>query len=452
MKNSNNHSKILLILLGLLLFAFSVGMAATPVPFPHYETFKLDNGLQVYVFENHQVPQVDVKLFYRVGSLDEVDGQTGIAHFLEHIMFLGTTSLPKNRIHSLFKEAGGYCNAMTSYDYTAYYVNQLPAKKLELAIAIEADRMKNLQLDATEIQRERGVVLQERRMRIEDNPLSLAMEKIKETAFSGSPLAHSVIGRSADVSELTLAQLQKFYQQYYSPDNAILSVVGDVNTAEVQRLVQKHFGAFKSSGVQRNNWIFLEQRAERRVTEYISSNIAYLTMFYPAPQGNHDDIPALNMLLEILINKSNSRVEQNLQISRGLSNGAYGYVMPSPQQSYIQLIFIPARPEDITLLENGFYSELQRIIDEGVKPGELAAEKKKVLKEILECTEETADIADCIVGDALSYGSPDLYQHQLQIYENITPEKIVEVAKRYFTAEHRTVGYILPKSSEEGQQ
>ena len=189
------------ILLCVLLIALSTGMAVAQkqsnsevfIPKIDYTEYKLDNGLQIYVLEDHKLPLVNFSVWYKVGSIDERDGISGISHLLEHTMFLGTETLKKGQIHKLVKSVGGSNNAGTYYDYTKYY-EELPASKLELAMAIEADRMRNLAINPPEFKREKKVVKQERRKRVENSVFWSSLEEVQAKAWANTPLEHQIIG------------------------------------------------------------------------------------------------------------------------------------------------------------------------------------------------------------------------------------------------------------------
>ena len=221
-----------------LLAALACSAAALAGPVHEH---RLDNGLKVLIKEDHRAPVVVSQIWYKVGSSYEHGGITGIAHMLEHMMFKGTDAYGPGEFSRIVSAAGGSDNAFTGRDYTAYY-QQLAADRLETAFRLESARMRGLVLDQDEFVRERAVVEEERRLRTEDNPTSVAYEQFMATAFHASPYQHPVIGWMSDIESYRLEDLRAWYERWYRPDNAVLVVVGDVQPAAVLELAREHFG------------------------------------------------------------------------------------------------------------------------------------------------------------------------------------------------------------------
>src|SRR5512132_2517064 len=201
----------------------------------------LDNGLRVLLLEDHRSPIVSFQVWYRVGSRNEARGLTGIAHFLEHLMFKGTPRFGPKEFARLVEQNGGQDNAFTSQDVTSYYVN-IAAEKIDLVIELEADRMQNLLLDPKEIASEREVVIEERRTRSEDDPGGFLGEEVSSIAFKAHPYGCPIIGWMEDIKRITPAEIRAFYKTYYVPNNAIVVAVGDFKTPAVMEKIQKTFG------------------------------------------------------------------------------------------------------------------------------------------------------------------------------------------------------------------
>src|SRR5215468_5167652 len=201
----------------------------------------LDNGLRVLVLEDHRSPVVSVQVWYRVGSRNERPGATGLAHFLEHMMFKGTRARGKGEFSRLIEQNGGQDNAFTTQDVTSYYVNTT-AEKVEMVLGLEADRMRNLLLDPKEIDSERQVVMEERRTRTEDDPDGLLSEEMMSLAFKAHPYRWPVIGWMEDIRRINPTELRAFYDTYYQPNNALLVVVGDVTAATLMTRIRELFG------------------------------------------------------------------------------------------------------------------------------------------------------------------------------------------------------------------
>src|SRR6185436_3899325 len=206
---------------------------------------RLANGMQVVVKPDRRAPVVVAMVWYRVGSIDEVNGRTGVAHVLEHMMFKGTRTMGVGEYSRIIAAAGGRDNAFTSNDYTGYHA-VLQKSHLELALRLEADRMVNLIFSPEEWAKEIKVVMEERRLRTDDRPRSLVHEQLMATALTAHPYRNPVIGWMSDLQTLTVEDAREFYRRWYTPNNAVVVVVGDVTGEQVVQLVEKHFGAIKS--------------------------------------------------------------------------------------------------------------------------------------------------------------------------------------------------------------
>src|SRR5262245_55843366 len=234
------HAVVLLIGLSLMIGPHVVVDAAPPMPDVKEAT--LDNGLRVLVLEGHRSPGVSVQLWYRVGSRNERPGATGLAHFLEHMMFKGTPTHGKGEFARLVEQNGGQDNAFTTQDATSYFVD-IAADKVDMVLGLEADRMRHLLLEAKEIDSERQVVMEERRTRTEDDPDGLINEELNALAFKAHPYRWPIIGWMEDIRHIRQAELRAFYDMYYQPNNALLVVAGDVKAGPLLERVRRLFGA-----------------------------------------------------------------------------------------------------------------------------------------------------------------------------------------------------------------
>jgi zinc protease len=413
------------------------------IPEVKYTHFKLANGLEIYVFEDHQTPLAEVNLWYKVGSLDEPEGMTGISHFLEHLMFLGTNTLGKDQVHALVKRVGGRNNAFTSY-YTTRYYEKVPGINLELAIAIEADRMGNLRIDPEEFRRERAVVQQERRRNIESDAIRSAWETIKAAAYTKSPLHHEVIGWMDDIGRLTPEKVMEYYQRYYTPNNAVLTVCGAVAPQKVYNLAQEYFGAYQPRTVKRSIMVEPKQKKEQRLTIAKVTEIPYLVMLYKLPAGNHPDMTAVRFLLKVLVDK---RVKPELEHRRELILGAGYGVDQLPVAGYAQIVLAPIDADKITIAETAFDAELKGLIRHGVKDSEFQGVKKEYLKDLVFKQRNISNVAGMVIDGVVKYNDPGYYRRQINEGQSITKADLARIAKKYFVKSQRTVGYIVPSQT-----
>ena len=445
MKNQITRLLFLSTLVLTLLFSASVLAENSEISIPEFEYhhFKLDNGLEVYVFEDERIPLVELSIFYKVGSIDEPKGLSGISHFLEHTMFLGTESLPKGQIEELIKGVGGQYNAMTSYDFT-YYYSQVPSSMLELVMAIEADRMANLKIDPEDIEREREVIRQERRSAVENNVVSLGLERIQAKAFPASTLNHQVIGWAEDINHISAADLERYYNTYYIPNNAVMVVAGDVEILEVKALTEKYFAGYQRREIERPEFVVERQEAEIVEEMPLPTNVPITLMLYKIPVGDHPDIMALDIFLNILVSNESSRLKQKLQNEEQLilETGAFLSTLRVP--GYALVYYVPNNVGLLEQAQEAFDREVARIINEGIEPKEFQAVKKAVEKNMIFMQRNTETMAANIGLSKLRYDHPDLYKEQLIYLNELTEEDIVELAGKYFLEENRAVGNIVP--------
>jgi len=276
-----------------------------------FETL-LPNGLKVILLENHKAPLITFQVWYRVGSRNEAWGKTGLSHVLEHMMFKGTEKVGGEAFSRIIQENGGNFNAFTSYDYTGYFEN-LSSDRVQVAIDLESDRMQNLILRQEDFQTERMVVVEERRLRTEDNPQGFLLEQMMATTFQIHPYRWPIIGWMEDLSRLTLEDLKSYYQTYYNPVNAFLVVVGDFKKDELLPKIEKAFGSY-ARGVAPNQDKVKDppQVGERRISVKKEAQLPFLVMGYHVPNLRDPDSYVLEVIATILSGGKSSRFYQNL--------------------------------------------------------------------------------------------------------------------------------------------
>jgi zinc protease len=437
------------VLLMILLGSINILAADLTIPDVDYQSFELGNGLQIMVFPDHSIPSLKLAVYYKVGAIDEQQGQTGISHFLEHSMFLGTESVPEGKIDDLISHVGGQLNAATNFDYTYYYY-QVPSSMLELVMALEADRMRNLKFDPAEIERERKVVMQERRLRTENNIFSNGFEKIKAYALKDSYLEHNVVGWMKDISKITVPQLKSYYQSYYAPNNAILVVSGDVNYKQVKRLAKKYYGDYQPQKISRPQFNLPVQKQEKVIKLHLPTKIPYALMLYQIPAGDSKDLPAINIFLDILANNQSSRLKEKLQQQDKLilESGAFLYQLREP--SFALVYFIPSSENLVDQAQLAFDQELNNVLENGITEAEFELVKKQYQKSLIFSQRDIDSIAASKALAKLRYNKPDLENEKIAIINQLTKEDVIRIAKHYFQPEQRTRGYILP--AKEGEQ
>ncbi len=434
-----------------LFFTLTASAEKIKLEQPEYQSFKLDNGLQVMVFPDHSIPLLRYSIYYNVGSIDEKAGQTGISHFLEHLMFLGTKNLPEGEIDDLISSVGGQLNAATSYDYT-YYYHEVPSSALELVMALESDRMQNLRFNEQEINREREVIKQERRMRTENNIFSRGFEKIKAHAFKDSYLEHNVIGWMEDLNSISTAELKKYYQRYYSPNNALIVVSGDVEAKAVKRMAQEYYAAYQSENIQRKDFELPEQNQEKTHTVRLNTNIPYALQMYKIPPADNLEVAALEIFLDILANNQSSRLKEKLQKEAGIILDSGAFMYPLRTESFALVYFIPSNQDLVEQAQQAFDRELQKIFTEGITAQEFEMVKKQYQKSLIFSQKNINSAASNYALSTLRFNKTDLIAEKIDYINSLSKEDVVQIAQKYFKQNQRTRGYILPKNKGGAQQ
>lgn len=405
--------------------------------------YKLDNGLKVLLKENHSIPLVTCSIWYKVGSRNEKDGIRGIAHFLEHMMFKGTKKLKKGEISSTIQRHGGVFNAFTFLDGTAYY-ETVPPQYLEKMLELEADRMRNSRIDQADISSEKTVVISELQGGL-NNPSTILDNKVRYESFDKSPYKHPIIGYEEDVKNIDSKTMKEFYNQYYSPNNSTLIVVGDFNEANAIKLIKKHYGKIKNSNKPIDLPIEKESshKNERRVVIKRPGNTKLLEVVYNIPGGSSNETYPLNVLEEILITGNKSKLNKAL-IEKGFATevygGAEGYT--DPGLFYIIASLTPETKHKDA--EKIVLKEIDKLIKNPPPLKEINAAINRKKAEYLYNLDGT-------YSQAVNLGYFDVINDwkfapdwPINI-EKVTQADISNILKKYFVKENRTVGYFIPE-------
>lgn len=422
---------------------------ALPVLANPYET-TLKNGLKVVVKEDHRAPVVAHMVWYRVGSMDEVDGTSGVAHLLEHMMFKGTPKVGAGEFSKRVAAAGGRDNAFTSQDYTAYF-QQIPKEKLGEMMALEADRMRHLNVDPKEFAQEIKVVMEERRLRTEDNPQSLLFEQANATAFQAHPYRRPIIGWMSDLESMTASDARAWYDQWYVPNNATLVVSGDVRHQDVFKLAARHYGAMQPRALpSRKPQIEPEQKGMRRLTVKGPADLPLLLLGWKAPKVDKVGGPvepfALEMLAAILDGHEAARLSRNLVREQRIATSVgvdYDSLGRGPAMFY--LYGSPAEGHSPEALEKALRQELTSIARDGVSEAELKRAKAQLIAaQIYKLDSVFGQAMEIGMMEVLGFSHKDIAALQARL-EQVTAEQVQAVAQRYFGDDSLTVGLLEPQ-------
>jgi zinc protease len=445
MRSKKRFIYLLLIFLLILPSTSKAGLRETV-----FETV-LPNGLKVILLENHKAPLITFQVWYRVGSRNEAWGKTGLSHVLEHMMFKGTEKVGPEEFSRIIQENGGNDNAFTSYDYTAYFEN-LSADRVQVAIDLEADRMQNLILREEDFRTERMVVMEERRLRTEDNPQAVLIEQMMATAFQIHPYRWPIIGWMENLARLTLDDLKAYYRTYYNPVNAFIVVVGDFKKEELLPKIEKAFGSYPK-GVAPNQEKDKDpsQIGERRIYVKKEAQLPFLVMGYHVPNLQEPDSYVLEVIATILSGGKSSRFYQSLIREKHLvlsADADNSFLSHDPSLFYLSAELLPGK--EVVEVEKALDEEIERLKKEPV--GERELEKVKNQLE-----------ASFVFGqDSIFYQAMLLAQHEITLswkaiddyipsIRKVTSEDIQRVAKQYLIPDNRTVGILIPLPPKEGK-
>ncbi len=414
------------------------------------ETFTLDNGLQVVVVTNRRAPIVTHMLWYKVGAADDPLGKSGIAHFLEHLMFKGTETLGPGEFSDIIARNGGQENAFTSYDYTGYFQN-VAKDRLEIVMKYEADRMTNLKLTDEVVLPERDVVLEERRSRIDREPSSQLGETLRAVLFLNHPYGLPVIGWEEEIRSLTSADAIAFYRRWYAPNNAVLIVAGDVDADEVRALAETYYGVIPARELPvRQRPPEPRQNAARRVTlEHERVRQPAVTISYLAPSyraGASEYAEALQVLDEILGSGSTSRLYRSLVVEQAVAASAgSAYGANNLDLSSFTLFGSPRPDVPLDKVEAALRQELARLLEEGVSEEEVEAAKRRMVTDAVYARDSLGG-GPRIFGRALTTGQTvaDVESWPERI-EAVTVEQVNDAAKAVFDDRRSATGVLLPK-------
>jgi len=375
----------------LIVLATALSLAATaPAPASaamfNPESFTLDNGMQVVVIPNHRAPIVIHMVWYRVGAADEAPGQSGLAHFLEHLMFKGTDTVAPGEFSKTVARVGGQDNAFTTHDYTAYF-QRIAKDKLELMMRFEADRMVNLKLTDEIVYPERDVVLEERRSRTDNNPAAQLGEQTQAILFLNHPYRRPVIGWRHEIEALTTEGALAFYREHYAPNNAVLVVAGDVTAGEVKPLAEKYYGPLKPRAIPERKRPSEPDPVAPRQVELKSPRVGQpaWSRTYVAPSYNRGDTQyayALQVLGEILGGSASSRIYRAVVDGKALAIAAGAYYSPEQYDLGEFGVYGSPRPGiEIARIQAAIDEQIAAVLKDGVTDAEVTRAKKNMIEQ-----------------------------------------------------------------------
>ncbi|MEA5111243.1 hypothetical protein SDC9_15606 [bioreactor metagenome] len=439
----NTFKKAFLLVISLL--AFTLTNAQNRIDFTEYD---LDNGLHVILHKDNSTPIVAVTISYHVGSKNENPERTGFAHFFEHLMFEGSENIGRSEFDKIAMNAGASLNANTSFDRTFYYL-LLPSNQLELGLWMESERLLHLRIDSIGVETQRSVVKEERKQSYDNRPYGTLMEKTFSTAFSEHPYRWMPIGSAESINNATLEEFMEFHSVFYVPNNATLSIAGDIDVESTKKLVQKYFGDIPrgTKEIYRPDIVEPVKTAEVRDTVYDNIQLPAVVQAYHIPAKGTPDYYALNMLTTLLSDGESSRMTKSIvdKQQKAMFVGAFPFALEDPGLFLVfGIVNSGVAPDDF---ENAINEEIAKTQQEELSDREFEKLRNKIENDFISRNSTMAGIAESLSDYHMYFGDANLINTEIDRYLAVTKADIKRVANQYLTKENRVVLYYLPKQT-----
>ncbi|MBI4455590.1 MAG: insulinase family protein [Acidobacteria bacterium] len=413
----------------------------------HFKETTLKNGLRVITVEDRNAPVIAIAVTYNVGSRDEKKGRTGFAHLFEHMMFKGSENVGPGEHFVLISNNGGELNGTTSEDRTNYF-EALPSNQLDLALFLEADRMRSLEITEENLDNQRNAVQEERRLRVDNRPYGRSDEVMQETLYDNFAYQHSVLGSMEDLDAAAVEEVRQFFKIYYAPNNAVLTLVGDFRTDDVIRKIRKYFESIpRQPDPLPVDASEPEQTAERRATvQDPLARLSQVEIAFKTVPGNTSDFYALQVLSAALQSGQSSRLYQKLVKEKELATSVDGSVSERRGSGalYISVMLRPGK--QATDVEAVIYEEIERLKREAIAEWELQKAKNSTRRRFISNIQSSMARAIMIGQYAVFYNDPDLINARLDKVRAVTKEDVRRAANRYLQATNRTIVITLPQA------
>ena len=436
-----------LLLSGLLLGANGLVWAQTPKV--QYVEFDLANGLHVILHEDHSTPIVAVTVMYHVGSKNESTQRTGMAHFFEHLLFEGSQHIDRGEFDSYVEGAGGALNANTTQDRTFYY-ELLPSNQLELGLWLESERMLHAKIEPIGIETQREVVKEEKRQRYDNQPYGMLLPKTMEAAYREHPYRWTPIGSMDHLNAASFEEFMEFYRTFYVPNNAVLSIAGDLDPAKTRKLIEKYFNDIPrgTRPIPRPEIREPRRSGEVRDTVFGKDALPMVVQAYPIPEQGSDDFYAVAVLNQLLSGGESSRLNKRVVDAdqTALYCGAFNFSLEDPGLTLAYaLVNMGVDPKTV---ETAINDEVQRLQTTAVDERELQKVKNQIETEFVTANSSVAGIAESLANYHMYFGDAELINTEVDRYLTVTPADIQRVAKTYYTPEQRVTLYFLQQPAQ----
>ena len=431
-----------------LLFTMAAGAAAQtarPIRLDLKET-RLPNGLRVITVEDHNAPVIAIDITYNVGSRDERQGRTGFAHLFEHMMFKGSENVGTGEHFYLVFNNGGTMNGTTNEDRTTYF-EALPSNQLDLALYLEADRMRSLVINKANLDNQRNAVQEERRLGVDNQPYGKSGEIQQALIYDNFAYKHSVIGSMDDLNAATVEDVAAFFKTYYAPNNAVLTLVGNFKTADALKKIKDYFGNIpRQPDPPPVDMTEPEQKAERRAAVDDSlARLQQIDIAFKAVPGNTADFYALQVLSAALQGGQSSRFYQSLVKDKQLVTGIFGFMDEKRGTGAFYISSTVRQGVKPEAVEEAVYAEIERVKKEGVADWEIQKAKNTTRRNFINSMQSSLSRAINVSVWTVYYNDPNLINTRLDKVSAVTKEDVQRVANKYLTPTNRTVVVTTPK-------
>jgi predicted Zn-dependent peptidase len=428
-----------------LLFVTSFVFSQTQIKF---DRFTLDNGLKVILHEDHTTPNVVISVLYHVGSKNEKPERTGFAHFFEHLMFEGSENIARGEYDKYVSRAGGALNAYTSQDRT-YYYEFLPSNYLELGLWLESERMKHARVDSKGIETQRAVVKEERKQRMDNQPYGTLMEQVFVRLFNKHPYRWMPIGSMEHLDAASDEDYQQFYKDFYLPDNAVLTIAGDINSNTAKLLVEKYFATIPKSTktIYRPNIVEESLNGPIRDTVYDRVQLPALIIGHRAPAQGSSDYYAVEMLNTLLSNGNSSRIYRSLVDEKQLAIQAGSFQFPLEDPGLGISFGIANMGVNLLDIEKAILEQIEKVQNELISDLELKKLQNQIENQFVNNLSSVEGIAENLAIYETHFGDASLINTEINRYLAVSKEDIQRVARKYFDEKNRLVLFWLPKAN-----
>jgi zinc protease len=432
-----------------LLFTLISGLSLQAQREIEFEKYTLDNGLKVILHQDNSTPIVAVSVMYHVGSKNEDPSRTGFAHFFEHLMFEGSENIERGEFMKYIENAGGSFNANTSFDRT-FYFEILPSNQLELGLWLESERMLHAKVDEKGIETQREVVKEEKRQRVDNQPYGSILEEIQKRAFTKHPYRWSVIGSMEHLNAAEEKDYRQFYDNFYVPNNAILSIAGDIDVKETKKLVQQYFSTIPKSEkpVYRPDIVEPPLESEIRDTIYDNIQLPAVIQAYRTPEQGTNDFYAIRMLSTLLAQGESSRFNRSLVDEQQLALVTQALPFPTEDPGISAALGIANIGVDPMDLEKAMNEEISKARENLIGEEEFQKLRNQMESDFISSNSSMAGIAESLANYEMYFGDANLINTELERYMNVTREDIRRVAQKYFVKDNRVVLHYLPKAAQ----